>query len=77
MGKTKSKKQAEQKKIKKSAYTGRIVNGKDVILVDEAEEYLKKIGYKIIRPEQQAVIYTFTLTFLITGFHTLLNNITI
>jgi len=77
MGKTKSKKQAEEKKIKKSAYTGRIVNGKDVILTDEAEEYLKKMGYKVIKPEQKATIYTFTLTFLITGFHTLLNNITI
>ena len=43
----------------------------------KALEYLKKMGYKVIKPEQKAIIYTFTLTFLITGFHTLLNNITI
>jgi len=72
MGKSKSKKQAEEKKIKKSAYTGRIVNGKDVILIDEAEEYLKKMGYKIIKPEYTALVYTLTLSFVLLGYNTII-----
>lgn len=67
MGKTKSKKQAEEKKVKKSDYSGRIINGKEVIIVDEAEEYLKKLGYKVIKPELTALVMTSTITFLMLG----------
>lgn len=77
MGKHNSKKQSDEKKVKRSSYTGRIVNGRDVILTDEAEEYLKKMGYKIIKPEEKVAVYSFTGTFLILGFHLLLNNLAI
>lgn len=68
MGKTKSKKNYENnKKIKRSCYTGRIVNGRDVILSDEAEEYLKKQGYKVIKPQLIACVHTFTYLLIILG----------
>lgn len=47
MGKTKSKKEANSKKIIRSCLTGRILNGRDCILVDEAEDYLKINGYEV------------------------------
>lgn len=67
MGKSKSKKQANEKKKLKSDYSGRIINNREVILTDEAEEYLKKMGYKVIKPEYTALVMTLATTFLILG----------
>lgn len=36
----------------RSCLTGKIINGREVILVDEAEEYLKKMGYIIIKRQK-------------------------
>lgn len=47
MGKHNSKKKADQKKVIRSIYSGRICNGRDVILTDEAVDFLKKQGYHI------------------------------
>lgn len=51
MGKHKSKKQADEKKVIRSAYSGRICNGRDVILTFEAVDYLKKLGYEVKPPK--------------------------
>lgn len=45
MGKHNSKKRSDQKKIIRSVYSGRICNGRDVILTDEAVDFVKKQGY--------------------------------
>lgn len=52
MGKHNSKKKADEKKVVRSAYSGRICNGRDVILTSEAVEYLKKIGYTVKLPKK-------------------------
>lgn len=48
-------KKQDESKIKRSALTGRIVNGRDVILTSEVEDYLKKNGYIIIDKEKKAI----------------------
>jgi len=53
MGKTKSKKDNNSKKIMRSCLTGRITNGRDIILVTEAEDYLKMKGYHIIELKEE------------------------
>lgn len=67
MGKSYTKQLHEKKNIKRSSLTGRIINGRDVILCEEAEDFLKKHGYKIIRPQMIACIMTFTNIFLLLG----------
>lgn len=66
-GKTKSKRQQEKRKIIRSSYTGRVANGREIILVKEAEEYLKKQGYHIIKPSVTSLIMTTTISFIIIG----------
>lgn len=66
MGKSNSHKERE-KKCKRSSYSGRVINGREAILSDEAEEFLKKRGYKIIKPEQMACVMTLTQVFLMLG----------
>jgi len=72
MGKTKSKKHAENKKVLKSSYSGRIANGREIILVDEAEEYLKKMGCKVIKPIQKIAVYVYIFSFLLIGLSIIL-----
>lgn len=67
MGKTKSKKHAEAKKVVRSSYSNRVCNGRDIIIVDEAEEYLKKMGYKVIKPQMRAGIIGLTGVFIMLG----------
>lgn len=43
----------KKNKIKRSALTGKIINGKEAILLDEVKEYLKKQGYEIIEDEDK------------------------
>jgi len=63
-------KQLREKKrgIKRSTLTGRIVNGRDVILCEEASMYLKKLGYKIISPQIIASVWVLLTIFISLGF---------
>jgi hypothetical protein len=54
----------KKRNVKRSALTGRIVNGRDVILVDEAFDYIKKLGYRIIPMKLTDHIKTLTVVFL-------------
>ena len=47
MGKTKSKKNKNEKKIIRSSISGRVINGRDCILVTEIEDYIKINGLVI------------------------------
>lgn len=44
---------AKEKKHKRSALSGKIINGRDVIMVEEASEYLKKQGFTIIPQKKE------------------------
>ena len=44
------------KNLIRSALTGRIINGKECILTEEAPEYLKKMGYIVKNPYNENVI---------------------
>lgn len=37
-----------EKKIQRSVLSGRIVNGRDVILASEAKDFVKKMGYDLV-----------------------------
>lgn len=39
----------KKRNLIRSAYSGKIINGREVILTAEAEEYLKQMGYILIR----------------------------
>jgi hypothetical protein len=67
MGKTKSKQKQNEKNIIRSDLTGRVINGRDVILTEEAEDYLKMMGYKIIKPAMVSLTVTMTNIFLLLG----------
>lgn len=67
MGKTKSKQKQNEKNIIRSDLTGRVVNGRDVILAEEAEDYLRMMGYKIIKPAMVSLTVTSINIFLLLG----------
>lgn len=41
----------KSRKVPRSEYSGRIINGHSVILASEAEEYLKKMGYMVFKAD--------------------------
>lgn len=60
MGNNKNRKKNKMR----SALSGRIINGKEVILVSEAKEYLKKQGYEIRMQKPLTTAFIFGLMFL-------------
>jgi hypothetical protein len=41
------------KERKRCIITNKVLEGKDAVLTDHAEEYLKKMGYEVIKPKQK------------------------
>jgi len=50
-------KHKRNKRIVRSALTGKVINGSEVIKVNEVVEYAKKLGYTVISPRLVASIY--------------------
>ncbi|MFW6130092.1 MAG: hypothetical protein ACOC56_02835 [Atribacterota bacterium] len=42
----------DKNKIKRSCLTGKIANGKEIILKNEAKEYLKKQGFNFVNKKK-------------------------
>lgn len=51
MGKTKSKRKKNEKKVNRSCISGRVINGRDSILVSEIMDYLKINNIEVIQNE--------------------------
>lgn len=65
MGNVKNRRVMKANKIqsnKRSSYSGRLINNKDVILIEEAPEYLRKMGFTVIT--KGARFMTFMLAFM-------------
>jgi hypothetical protein len=60
------------KNLLRSEYSGKIINGKGAILVEEVEEYLIKKGYKIISPEMKIAVFSLSITFIMLGSYLIL-----
>jgi len=60
-------KHKRNKRIVRSALTGKVINGSEVIKVNEVVEYAKKLGYTVISPRLVASIHIFTTIFLVLG----------
>jgi hypothetical protein len=62
-----TKRNNKDRRIIRSDLSGKAVNGKDVILTSEAEEYLKVNGYKVISPAKISLAVTSLLSFIMLG----------
>jgi len=64
-------KKKDKRKIVRSSLTGKVVNGREVIMTDEAIEYVKKQGYKVLPQTFMIAINTYVITFIMLGAYIL------
>jgi hypothetical protein len=65
----------KKKDLKRSAHSGRIINGREAILTAEAVEYVKTMGYRVLPMSLEVSIKVLSIIFICLGALSLIPSV--